>query len=64
VKILCPTCQGKGTIGDPKCIGRPLFYYNPLTGDSCPLFYYNPLTGDSCPQVICQSCSGEGWVPK
>ncbi len=48
MKILCPTCDGKGTIDDPKCIGRVMSYSGP--------------NGETCPQVTCQSCYGEGWV--
>ena len=48
MRKLCPVCGGKGTVNDPKIGG--------------PMGYYNPQTGDSWPQVICQNCSGSGWV--
>lgn len=49
MKILCPTCGGKGSIPDPALMGQPMCYYN-------------PYTGDSFPHVICQTCMGSGWV--
>lgn len=48
MKILCPTCGGKGTIADPKLQGRAMCYAGP--------------NGETCPQVYCQTCSGTGWV--
>lgn len=47
--IQCPTCGGRGSVPDPKCVGRAMLYYN-------------PETGNSCPHVTCQSCAGSGWV--
>lgn len=46
--ILCPTCGGKGSIPDPKCIGIPMLYVGP--------------NGEGCPYVFCNSCGGTGWV--
>ena len=48
MKILCPTCHGKGTIDDPKCYGKVMCY---LDED-----------GNAFPQVPCQTCGGSGWV--
>jgi DnaJ-class molecular chaperone len=48
MKVLCPTCHGKGTIPDPKCSGMAMSYCGP--------------NGEGVPQVICQSCGGTGWV--
>ena len=48
MRILCPTCSGKGSIPDPKLIGIPMNYSGP--------------NGDGCPYVFCQTCSGSGWV--
>ena len=45
---LCPTCFGKGSIPDPKCVGVPMLYSGP--------------NGEGCPYVFCNSCSGTGWV--
>ena len=49
MKLLCPTCHGKGTINDPKCSGT---------------MNYSGPNGESWPQVICLSCDGEGWVDR
>lgn len=49
MRVLCPTCAGRGYIPDPKYYGRPVSYYNPHTG-SC------------VPEIMCQTCSGSGWV--
>lgn len=49
MRVLCPTCGGKGTINDPKITGT--------------ISYCGP-NGENCPQVICQSCGGTGWVEK
>ena len=46
--ILCPTCGGKGSIPDPKCVGIPMFYVGP--------------NGEGCPYIHCNSCGGTGWV--
>ena len=48
MKKLCPTCNGKGSIPDPKCIGIPMAYCGP--------------NGERCPEVMCQSCNGSGWI--
>jgi len=48
MKVLCPTCGGKGTIGDPKCYNKPMCYCD--------------RDGNSIPQVTCQTCGGTGWV--
>ena len=48
MRILCPTCNGTGTISDPKCIGKCMCYSGP--------------NGETIPQVMCQSCWGSGWV--
>ena len=48
MKILCPTCHGKGTIGDPKCYGKAMCYCD--------------MNGNSIPQATCQTCGGSGWV--
>lgn len=48
MKILCPTCHGKGSIPDPKLNGVPMNYSGP--------------NGEGCPHVFCQSCGGSGWV--
>jgi len=48
MKILCPTCQGKGSIPDPRCIGIVMSYSGP--------------NGESCPYIICQTCNGTGWI--
>lgn len=48
MRILCPTCGGKGSIPDPKCLGIPMGYVGP--------------NGEVCPYVFCQTCSGGGWV--
>jgi len=48
MKILCPTCHGKGSIPDPKLVGVPMGYCGP--------------NGEGCPDVFCQSCGGSGWV--
>ena len=31
---LCPTCFGKGSIPDPKCVGVPMLYSGP-NGEGC-----------------------------
>ena len=49
MKVMCPTCGGKGTIADPKLQRQAMCYYD-------------PHTGDSFPQVTCQTCGGNGWV--
>lgn len=48
MRVLCPTCCGKGSIPDPKLIGVPMCYVGP--------------NGEGCPHVFCQTCSGSGWV--
>ena len=48
MNILCPTCSGKGSISDPKCVSQSMCYCGP--------------NGEAMPQVICQTCWGEGWV--
>lgn len=48
MKKPCPTCGGKGTIPDPKCIGTSISYCGP--------------NGERVPEVFCQSCDGSGWV--
>lgn len=47
MRIVCPTCAGKGSISDPK-VSTTIGYVGP--------------NGESSPQVICQTCNGEGWV--
>lgn len=47
-KILCPTCSGKGTIDDPKCMGITMGYCGP--------------NAERFPQVICQTCNCSGWI--
>jgi len=47
MKVLCPTCGGKGTINDPVPQGS--------------MAYCGP-NGESWPQIICQTCGGTGWV--
>ena len=47
MRVLCPTCRGKGTINDPKATG-PIMYCD--------------KDGNACPQVICQTCGGGGWT--
>lgn len=51
MRILCPTCGGKGTINNPKLTGA--IYYN-----------YSGENGEGCPQVSCQTCGGSGWIEK
>lgn len=48
MRILCPTCNGTGTISDPKCIGKCMCYSGP--------------NGETIPQVMCQTCWGSGWI--
>lgn len=48
-EIPCPTCKMKGRIPDPKYFGKPVAYYN-------------PITGDSFPHISCRTCKGAGWV--
>ncbi len=50
MKLLCPTCHGKGTRDDPKCIGKPMRFLD--------------QDGNAIPQVACQTCDGTGWVDK
>jgi hypothetical protein len=50
MKVLCPTCNGKGSIPDPKYYGVPMLYVGP--------------NGESCPEIWCQTCSGTGWIEK
>lgn len=50
MKVICPTCNGRGRIPDPKI------------GYGVPMCYYDPNTGDSFPHVACQSCGTSGWV--
>ena len=47
MKILCPTCNGVGSIPDPKCLDRSMCYCGP--------------NGESVPRVLCQTCNGSGW---
>lgn len=47
MRVLCPTCGGKGSIPDPKCSG----FMN----------YCGP-NGETSPHVYCQTCGGSGWV--
>lgn len=47
MKILCPTCAGKGFIPDPK-INGPICYCGP--------------NGERWPEIMCQSCGGSGWI--
>lgn len=51
MKVLCPTCGGKGAIPDPKCIGATT------------MGYVGP-NGESVPYATCQTCGGTGWVEK
>ncbi len=48
MKVLCPTCGGKGAIPDPKCVGLTMSYCGP--------------NGEAVPYVCCQTCGGTGWV--
>lgn len=48
MRKLCPTCGGKGSIPDPKCVGIPMLYVGP--------------NGEGSPYVPCQSCGMQGWV--
>ena len=48
LRVLCPTCSGKGSINDPKCMNLTMGY--------------SGSNGEIIPQVICQSCYGTGWV--
>jgi len=50
MKVLCPTCNGKGTINNPKCNDMAMNYCGP--------------NGETAPQVICQTCNGSGWIGK
>lgn len=47
-KVLCLTCNGKGTIDDPKCYGQ--------------LIGYCGQNGERFPQVTCETCAGTGWI--
>lgn len=48
--VLCPTCNGKGKIADPKCIGVVMSYCGP--------------NGETVPYISCQTCGGSGWIEK
>ncbi len=48
MKVLCPTCGGKGAIPNPKCVGLTMSYCGP--------------NGEAVPYVCCQTCGGTGWV--
>ena len=48
MRVLCPTCSGKGSISDPKCMNLTMGYSGP--------------NGEIISQVICQSCYGSSWV--
>ena len=48
MRKLCPTCNGKGSIPDPKLIGMAIGYCGP--------------NGERCPEVYCQTCDGSGWI--
>ena len=50
MKILCPTCGGKGSIPDPICDGKCMCYCGP--------------NGESVPYILCQTCYGSGWIEK
>ena len=48
MKVLCPTCHGKGSIPDPQCSGTTVSYFG--------------QEGETVPYVICQTCGGAGWI--
>lgn len=48
MKIICPTCSGKGSIPDPKLVGTTISWSGPH--------------GETVPPVVCQTCGGEGWI--
>ena len=50
MEVLCPTCHGKGTVNDPKCMGK--------------VMYYCDTAGNEFPQVICKTCNGTGWIDR
>ena len=50
MEVLCPTCHGKGTVNDPKCMGK--------------VMYYCDTAGNEFPQVICKTCNGTGWIKR
>lgn len=46
MKVLCPACNGKGTIDDPKTYGQCMGYCG--------------ANGERAPQVMCPCCNGCG----
>ena len=48
MQVVCPTCGGRGSIPDPKCLYRPMCYVGP--------------NGESVPHVMCWTCCGQGWI--
>jgi len=44
MRMLCPTCRGKGSIPDPKYIGVPMFYCGP-NGERCPTLLVKRVEG-------------------
>jgi len=47
-KKVCPTCNGKGKIDNPKKMSRTMMYCGP--------------NGEYFPQMDCPNCKGKGFV--